>query len=84
MVYYLLVCRSLTHAQQIMHVLDKSGISTRVLRTPKNVDRDGCGYSVKIDANQKQNAINILLASKMTIKKIYEINMDGSFQEVRQ
>mgnify|MGYP001862318501 CR=1 FL=1 len=35
MVYYLILCRSLTYAQRTASVLERAGIAARVLRSPK-------------------------------------------------
>ena len=40
---YLLVARSITHAQQMMKVLDRAGIRTRVLRASAELTGRGCG-----------------------------------------
>ena len=42
---YLLVARSITHAQQMMKVLDRAGIRTRVLRASAELTGRGCGYT---------------------------------------
>ena len=39
---YLLVARSITHAQQMMKVLDRAGIRTRVLRASAELTGRGC------------------------------------------
>ena len=43
---YLLVARSITHAQQMMKVLDRAGIRTRVLRASAELTGRGCGYTL--------------------------------------
>ena len=44
---YLLVARSITHAQQMMKVLDRAGIRTRVLRASAELTGRGCGYTLE-------------------------------------
>ena len=48
MVYYLIVCRSLTYAQRTAAALERAGITARILRSPKLIDREGCSHSVKV------------------------------------
>ena len=43
---YLLVARSITHAQQMMKVLDRAGIRTRVLRASAELTGRGCALEV--------------------------------------
>ena len=45
---YLLVARSITHAQQMMKVLDRAGIRTRVLRASAELTGRGCGYTLEV------------------------------------
>lgn len=37
MLYYLIVCRSLTYAQRTAAALERAGITARILRSPKSV-----------------------------------------------
>ena len=48
MLYYLIVCRSLTYAQRTAAALERAGISARILRSPKSIAGEGCSHSVKI------------------------------------
>lgn len=42
MVYYLIVCRSLTYAQRTASALERAGITAHILRSPKMVSGEGC------------------------------------------
>ena len=44
MVYYLIVCRSLTYAQRTEVALKRAGITTHILRSPKVIDSEGCSH----------------------------------------
>ena len=37
MVYYLIVCRSLTYAQRTASALERAGITAHILRSPKMI-----------------------------------------------
>ena len=52
MVYYLIVCRSLTYAQRTVSALERTGITAHLLRSPKIIAGEGCGYSVKVSERQ--------------------------------
>ena len=48
MVYYLIVCRSLTYAQRTASALERAGITAHILRSPKMISGEGCSHSVKV------------------------------------
>ena len=55
---YLLVARSITHAQQKMKVLDRAGIRTRVLRASAELTGRGCGYTLEISRRNYARALD--------------------------
>ena len=57
---YLLVARSITHAQQMMKVLDRAGIRTRVLRASAELTGRGCGYTLEVAERNYAAAIRRL------------------------
>ena len=48
MLYYLIVCRSLTYAQRTAAALERAGITAHILRSPKSIAGEGCSHSVKL------------------------------------
>jgi hypothetical protein len=82
MLYYLIVCRSLTYAQRTAAALERAGITARVLRSPKSIAGEGCSHSVKISQRNLPDALRILQRVGLTPKRIYITAGDGSYQEV--
>ena len=82
MVYYLIVCRSLTYAQRTASVLERTGITAHILRSPKAIDREGCSHSVKVSERSLADALTILARVGLTPKRIYIMAGDGSYKEV--
>ena len=82
MVSYLILCRSLTHAQRTARVLERSGISGNVMRTPQNIAGDGCGYCVKISEKWLTKALIILRQEGLGPKQVYVRREDNTFHEV--
>lgn len=82
MVYYLLVCRSLTYAQRTAAVLERAGIRGQVHRTPKVISPEGCSHCVKIAQRNLSDALVALNRMQLTPKRIYITSGDGSFREV--
>lgn len=82
MVYYLIVCRSLTYAQRTAAALERAGIHGQVLRSPKAISPEGCSHSVKIAQRNLPDALVVLNRVGLTPGRIYITSGDGSFREV--
>lgn len=82
MLYYLIICRSLTYAQRTAAALERAGITTRIQRTPRIVAGEGCSHSVKISQRNLPEALKALERAGLTPKRIYITAGDGSYQEV--
>ena len=82
MVSYLILCRSLTHAQRTARVLERSGISSYVMRKPQSISGDGCGYCVKVSEKQLTKALVLLKQEGLGPKQVYLQNENDTFQEV--
>ena len=80
MVYYLIVCRSLTYAQRTASALERAGITAHILRSPKMISGEGCSHSVKV--SERNLALLILGRVGLTPKRIYIMSSDGSYKEV--
>jgi len=82
MVYYLIICRSLTYAQRTAAALERAGITAHILRSPKVVDQEGCSNAVKVSERNLANALMVLGRVGLTPKRVYIIASDGSYKEV--
>ena len=82
MVYYLIVCRSLTYAQRTAAVLERVGIAARLMRSPRIIAGEGCGYSVKIAERNLALALTVLATQGLSPKRVFLQNGDGSYREV--
>lgn len=82
MLYYLIVCRSLTFAQRTAAVLERAGITAHLLRSPHEVSRTGCSYSVKIAHRSLNAALTALNRAGLSPTQVYTIEGDGSYREV--
>ena len=82
MVYYLLICRSLTYAQRTAKILERAGITAIVTRTPQIITTDGCGYCVKVSAKYISNALVALKNAELYPIKVFVLYADGNFGEV--
>lgn len=82
MVYYLLICRSLTYAQRSAKALEHAGITAIVSRVPAALSTTGCAYGVKLSAKYISNALVVLKNAGLHPLKIYVQYADGNFNEV--
>jgi hypothetical protein len=81
-VYYLLICRSLTYAQRTAKALERTGITAIVTKVPQIISSDGCGYCVKVSAKNVSNAMIALKDAEMFPVKIFVLYADGNYNEV--
>ena len=82
MVYYLIVCRSLTYAQRTAASLERAGISAHILRSPRVIAGEGCSHSVKVSERRLADALTVLARVGLTPKRIFIMSSDGSYKEV--
>lgn len=83
MLYYLIICRSLTYAQRTARILERAGISGYVMRTPKLISKEGCNYCVKVSEQRLAEALKVLQREGMTPKQVYLQSADGEYREVK-
>ncbi len=83
MVYYLIVCRSLTYAQRTQAALERSGITAHILRSPKNISGEGCSHSVKVSERNLADALVVLNRVGLSPKRVFIQEGDGGYKEVR-
>ena len=80
--YYLLLTRSITHAQRISIVLEKSGISAPFFRPPISLSGRGCGYAVRIGENYLGASVKLLRAVGLEPVRIYYHDVNGTYREI--
>ena len=67
----LITFRSVMPAQRAEERLQSEGISCVVRRTPKWMERQGCGYSLWLDYTQLSQAVALLKSGKISYRKLY-------------
>lgn len=82
MLYYLLLCKSLTYAQRSARVLEQSGITVTVSKVPQSVSIQGCAYCVKVSERKVREAINLLRQAGLAPGRAFTLNADGTAKEV--
>lgn len=82
MLYYLIVCRSLTYAQRTAAALERAGILTRTLRSPKRISGEGCSHCVRIARRDLDGALMVLRQARLEPKRVFAAQSDGSYTEI--
>ena len=75
--------RSITAAQRGESVLRKAGVDVTIQRTPRWMEEQGCGYSLRLDRSEVQSAIARMKSSGVNYRKVYMQQENGAFEEVR-
>lgn len=79
-VYYI-TFRSVTFAQRGEQVLNKAGVRAALLRTPKWMESQGCGYSLRIRTADLLPVVSLLREKGVVFRRIYVQNPDGTLEE---
>lgn len=82
MLYYLIVCRTLTHAQRTAAALERTGISTRILRSPKSISGEGCSHCVRVSRRDLESALQVLRRGQLEPKRVFAAQSDGTYMEM--
>lgn len=82
MVYYYIVCRSLTYAQRTANVLSLAGITGYIQRSPAAISTKGCSHSVRISQKDLSAALQALKRANLTPEKVFVSREAGGYREV--
>ena len=82
MLYYLIICRSLTYAQRTVAILERAGVTARILRAPRGLVEEGCSHAVKVSERGLSLALRVLAHTDLNPKRIFVMTADGTYSEV--
>ena len=74
--------RSVTFAQQGEKRLQNRNYRCVILRTPRWMEAQGCGYALKLWTNDIRIPVRVLQENKVQMRKIYVQREDGNMEEV--
>ena len=83
MKHYHITFRSVTYAQRGEAVLNRAGIRCTLLRTPRWMEEQGCGYCLRIQVQDPTAAITLLQQQGIPMRKVYLQNGDGGLEQWR-
>lgn len=68
---YFVTFRSVTFAQRGERVLQKEGIRSMLLRTPKWMEERGCGYCLRLKPENREQAVLLLQQTQIPYSRVY-------------
>lgn len=82
MKYYFITFRSVTTAQRAEKELQGEGVRTLLVRTPKWMEAQGCGYSLRLKTGEISAAADLLQERHIPFRRIYVQDGDGNLEEL--
>lgn len=79
---YLITFRSVTYAQRGERVLSRAGERCALQRTPRWMEEQGCGYSLRVQTGNIGRAVSLLLGEQLPVRKVYLRKGNGDLEEV--
>jgi len=82
MKYCIITFRSVTPAQRGEEVLRRAGVSCSLRRTPKWMEEQGCGYSVRVRYQDAYHGVAVLREKQIPMRKVYLLRENGVAEEL--
>jgi len=80
---YYITFRSVTFAQRGEKLLQQTNIRVNLMRTPRWMEEQGCGYALKLWTGDILGVIHLLRESRIQLRKIYVQRETGAMEEVK-
>ena len=75
---YFITFHSVTLAQRGEGILRKAGIGCQLLRTPRWMEEQGCGYCLRLRREEMDSVLEILRKGNVQFRKVYYQREDGN------
>lgn len=72
--------RSITYAQRGAEVLHRGGIYAELGRTPRYLEKKGCGYSLRFRFDRAEAALALLRQERVSFGRLYCQNDRGALE----
>ena len=83
MQFYFVTFRSVTFAQRAEKLLNQRGFRVNLMRTPRWMEEQGCGYALKLWTGDILTVANLLRESRIQLRKVYVQWEEGAMEEVK-
>ena len=81
MEYYLILARSVTYAQRMQRVLERTGVRCQIFRAPRDLTDRGCAYALRLAVPELSRALTALHRASLDPVQIF-LHQHGFYQEV--
>jgi len=78
----LITFRSVTPAQRAEAALRRAGVDCTLQRTPRWMEEQGCGYSLRLPFSELTNCLSLLQTQQIPFRKIYLRRANGNLEEL--
>ena len=82
MKFCMITFRSVTPAQRGEGLLRRAGMDCSIQRTPRWMEEQGCGYSLRIRCQDVMPALEVLRANDVSFRKVYLKRENGKMEEL--
>ena len=82
MKFCMITFRSVTPAQRGEGLLHRSGLECSIQRTPRWMEEQGCGYSIRVQCQDVMPALELLRAHDISFRKVYLRRESGKVEEL--
>ncbi|MGM9549698.1 MAG: DUF3343 domain-containing protein [Faecousia sp.] len=79
---FIITFRSVTFAQRGEKLLNQNGHRCTLQRTPKWMEQQGCGYSLRFRTQDIIPAVDLLRENQIPMRKVYAQRADGQLEEL--
>lgn len=79
---YYITFRSVTYAQRAEKLLTGHQIRCTLLRAPRWMEEQGCGYALKIWTKELYSVVELLRQEGLTARRTYRQREDGQLEEI--
>ena len=80
-VYYV-TFRSVTYGQRGEKLLNQEGYRCALLRTPRWMEEQGCGYALRVWTKDIAPAVELLRENRIPLRRVYVQMSDGQLEEM--
>lgn len=82
MKFCMITFRSVTPAQRGEGILRRAGLECTVQRTPRWMEEQGCGYSLRLHCQDVMPGLELLRSNEVPYRKVYLRRDNGSVEEM--
>lgn len=82
MKHCMITFRSVTPAQRAEGILRRAQIWCLLGRTPRWMEEQGCGYSLRVRQKDVSAAVQLLRENSVSLRKIYGVQENGKLEEL--